>query len=49
MAACAFYYDLNLGAVMRYLSGKFTVKHRDTDTILAAVRDLVSEDDREHI
>ena len=48
MAAGAFYYDLDLGTVMRYPEGKFTAKHRDTEAIATLVEDLISENNHKH-
>ena len=49
MAACAVYYDLDFGLVLRFLSGEYTAAWRDVDAIMAAINEHVSPDDKNHI
>jgi len=48
LAACAVHYDLDFGLVIRYLAGEYTANWRDKKPILAAVQDLVTEEDYNH-
>ena len=49
MMACAVYYDLDFGLVLRFLSGEYTASWRDVDAIMAAIDERVSPSDRDHI
>ena len=49
VAACAVHSDLDVNLVMRYLSGEYTAKWHNIDTIMADIELYVSLDDIEHI
>ena len=47
--ACAIYYGLNTGMVVRYLKGEYVGEARDADKILEKVSPYIDEVDCEHI
>ena len=49
MAACAVYYDLDFGLVLRYLSGEYTGEWRDVNEIVRTVSPYVTDSDAQHI
>jgi len=49
LVACAVRYDLDFGLVIRYLAGEYAANWRDKNLILAAVKDLVTNEDYNHI
>ena len=49
LAACAVHYDLDFGLVIRYMAAEYTADWRDTEAILEAVKDLISDADYEHM
>ena len=49
LAACAVHYNLDFGLCIRYLDGEYTAKWRDVESILGAVKGLVSHTDLDHM
>ena len=47
--ACAIYYGLNTGMVVRYLKGQYIGESRDANKILEKVSPYIDEVDCEHI
>ena len=47
--ACAIYYSLHPGMVIRYLKGEYVGKNRDVNQILRDVSTLIDETDTAHI
>ena len=47
--ACAVHCNCDLGLVIRYLGGEYMTKWRDTEGIVDAVKDLVSDSDLRYI
>ena len=49
VTACAIYYGLNTGMVVRYLKGEYVGESRDADKILEKVSPYIDEVDCKHI
>ena len=49
LVVCAVHYDLDFGLCARYLGGEYTAKWRDVESILSAVKGLVSDTDLDHM
>ena len=49
MAACAVYYDLDFGLVLRFLSGQYTAAWGNIDASMATIDEHVSASDQDHI